>query len=223
MEFSAIHRQARINNQRSGITGLLGFSAGRYLQILEGDEVSVDSTFKKIERDPRHRILAVLVNQVVDQRFFEGCSMRVVASLSDCDEFDEYLNSHEVVIDGLPGYAKKLLKTFATTTKTPPFSTTFENKQLSLSNWPDFTKVGQTPMVLGLSAKLVAGAESYHSLAASGEFGTRTQLDEFLRSFELMGILVVSDDHYTKMPSVGHYRNHNESAFYQRVKTFLGL
>ena len=88
-EFSAIHRQARINNQRSGITGLLGFSAGRYLQILEGDEVSVDSTFEKIEKDSRHRILAVLVNHVVDQRFFEGCSMRVVASLSDCDEFDE--------------------------------------------------------------------------------------------------------------------------------------
>jgi hypothetical protein len=46
--------QARTHNADAGITGLLLYSDGRYVQVLEGPEDEVRAVYARILRDPRH-------------------------------------------------------------------------------------------------------------------------------------------------------------------------
>lgn len=45
---------SRRNNARTGVTGLLIYSHGFFLQVLEGLDHQVDQTFDRIQRDERH-------------------------------------------------------------------------------------------------------------------------------------------------------------------------
>lgn len=45
---------SRRNNERAGITGLLLSGGRRFLQVLEGPQAEVRTTFDRISQDPRH-------------------------------------------------------------------------------------------------------------------------------------------------------------------------
>ncbi|AOL21971.1 BLUF family blue-light photosensor [Erythrobacter litoralis] len=47
------------------MTGFLIFSSGRFLQLLEGDEIALDRTLSKIRTDGRHRDMEVLCDQPI--------------------------------------------------------------------------------------------------------------------------------------------------------------
>lgn len=66
---------ARRNNQGEGITGLLLFDGGNFLQVLEGEKDVVSRVFSRIDRDDRHRDLTVLFEEQVDAPQFEQWSM----------------------------------------------------------------------------------------------------------------------------------------------------
>ena len=51
---------SRLRNTEMGITGMLIYDLGVFLQMLEGDQAAVQATFRRIERDPRHRNVSVL-------------------------------------------------------------------------------------------------------------------------------------------------------------------
>ncbi len=71
----AILVESRRNNARDGITGLLFFDGKRFLQALEGDEATVDATFRRIEGDRRHHGLVVLSIREIASREFGEWSM----------------------------------------------------------------------------------------------------------------------------------------------------
>lgn len=52
--------RARLRNKEAGVTGMLVFHDGTFLQALEGDKRAVTDIFLRIEKDPRHRNIAVL-------------------------------------------------------------------------------------------------------------------------------------------------------------------
>ena len=57
--------KARKNNQALGLSGLLLYEAGSFLQVLEGPAAQVAMMFKRIEKDPRHgRVMMLLKRQV---------------------------------------------------------------------------------------------------------------------------------------------------------------
>ncbi len=58
------------NNTEHGVSGILIYNNGNFLQILEGDKDMVKSLFKKIKRDSRHRNLIALINNSIDERIF---------------------------------------------------------------------------------------------------------------------------------------------------------
>lgn len=58
------------NNTEHGVSGILIYNNGNFLQILEGDEDTVKNIFKKIKRDSRHRNLITLINNSIDERIF---------------------------------------------------------------------------------------------------------------------------------------------------------
>ncbi len=67
--------KARENNQRLGITGLLLYKDGDFIQLLEGERAKVEALFQTISADPRHGGTIVLVEGEADQRLFTDWSM----------------------------------------------------------------------------------------------------------------------------------------------------
>ena len=74
-ELVTILRQSKANNPGVGVTGVLCFAAGIFLQVLEGGRSQVSALYNKIARDPRHHDVVLLSFEEVDERSFAGWSM----------------------------------------------------------------------------------------------------------------------------------------------------
>lgn len=66
---------ARRNNRANRITGLLMYHDGAFLQILEGEQKDVDTTFARIVRDSRHRGVLKLMEADIAERLFPDWTM----------------------------------------------------------------------------------------------------------------------------------------------------
>ncbi|MDX1572338.1 MAG: BLUF domain-containing protein [Xanthomonadales bacterium] len=66
---------ARENNQITGITGLLLYQDGGFIQILEGEKVEVEGIFDLIRSDPRHTNIRVVYRGFHPTREFNKWSM----------------------------------------------------------------------------------------------------------------------------------------------------
>jgi hypothetical protein len=71
----AILRQSRPNNGTAGITGVLCFSAGIFLQVLEGGRMPVSALYQRIANDKRHHDVVLLHYEEIAERSFAGWSM----------------------------------------------------------------------------------------------------------------------------------------------------
>ncbi|MCM3695632.1 BLUF domain-containing protein [Microbacterium oleivorans] len=67
--------QSRSSNAERDVTGMLLYRAGRFIQVLEGPEEAVRDTMGKIERDPRHDHLRVLIDEFIEERNFAEWTM----------------------------------------------------------------------------------------------------------------------------------------------------
>lgn len=74
-QLSTILESSVRHNQTDGLTGMLLYSGGNFLQVLEGPPESVQSTYNRICRDPRHKNCLVLLEQDVPERQFSRWSM----------------------------------------------------------------------------------------------------------------------------------------------------
>ena len=113
-------RQSRENNAESGITGMLLYGNGTFLQVLEGDESVVESLLDKIRKDPRHTDLKLLHRKTIQKRQYSDWSMgfkrlstkelQNVEGLRDFGEKDfnpDYLTQHSAVVDSLMSHFRK--------------------------------------------------------------------------------------------------------------------
>lgn len=66
---------ARAHNAREGITGILLYGDGHFVQLIEGEPAAVDALYAKIARDTRHRQLFEVYRQSVNTRDFPNWSM----------------------------------------------------------------------------------------------------------------------------------------------------
>lgn len=74
-ELLAILRQSKSANPVAGITGVLCFSGGIFLQVLEGGRSAVNRLYNRIAADPRHTEVELLLYQEIGERRFAGWSM----------------------------------------------------------------------------------------------------------------------------------------------------
>jgi hypothetical protein len=88
---------ARDNNARLGITGLLLYKDGNFMQMLEGEPEKVGALADKIAADPRHRGLAVLYKAPIEERQFPDWAMgfRDLRSpeVKELPGFSDFLNT----------------------------------------------------------------------------------------------------------------------------------
>jgi hypothetical protein len=74
-ELQAILRQSKAGNPKHGITGVLCFSEGIFLQVLEGGRSAVNQLYNRIAADPRHTQVELLSYEEIGERRFAGWSM----------------------------------------------------------------------------------------------------------------------------------------------------
>ena len=72
---SAILKKSKANNPDLGVTGVLCFSGGIFLQVLEGGRSPVSALYNRIANDPRHRDVVLLSYEEIGERSFASWSM----------------------------------------------------------------------------------------------------------------------------------------------------
>lgn len=104
------------NNTRSGISGMLLFHDGNFIQAIEGPDPAVQALFDKISADRRHGSVIVLDDRTVNERSFGEWSMgfRQVddAHLNKDVGFTDYLARIESEPRSAPDIAWLLLDTY---------------------------------------------------------------------------------------------------------------
>lgn len=71
----ALLLQCRTNNTARGITGMLLYGRGTFLQTVEGDAAVVDPLVEKIWKDDRHKDIRLLSRQELGKRQYADWSM----------------------------------------------------------------------------------------------------------------------------------------------------
>ena len=105
-ELVAILRKSKANNPSVGITGVLCFSEGIFLQALEGGRSAVNQLYNRIASDPRHADVELLSYEEISERHFAGWSMgqvnlarlnpALLLKYSECAKLDPYAVSGKV-------------------------------------------------------------------------------------------------------------------------------
>lgn len=74
-ELDQILESSARNNEKVGITGMLLYAAGSFMQVLEGEEESVNSTFARVTADPRHSGVILIMKEAIETREFAEWAM----------------------------------------------------------------------------------------------------------------------------------------------------
>ncbi|MEJ7664832.1 MAG: BLUF domain-containing protein [Hymenobacter sp.] len=67
--------QCRPGNEQNGITGVLMYGGGQFIQVLEGCPAAVRRLYARIAADPRHGRLEILADGPVPRREFKNWHM----------------------------------------------------------------------------------------------------------------------------------------------------
>jgi hypothetical protein len=102
----AILAKAREHNPVSGITGILCYGGGIFLQAIEGGRQPVSDLFGTIQADARHKDVALLHYEEISERRFGGWTMgqvnlnklnhSILLKYSEKPELDPYAVSGKV-------------------------------------------------------------------------------------------------------------------------------
>ena len=71
----SILQQSRQHNPAQGITGILCYGDGVFLQCIEGSRMRVSELYGSIQHDARHKDVALLHFEEISERRFGGWSM----------------------------------------------------------------------------------------------------------------------------------------------------
>ncbi len=71
----SILHQSRDHNPCCGVTGVLCYGGGIFLQALEGGRMTVSELYGHIQRDPRHKDVVLLSYEEISERRFSGWTM----------------------------------------------------------------------------------------------------------------------------------------------------
>ena len=102
----AILAAARQHNLNNGITGILCYGGGVFVQAIEGGRQAVNRLYNHIIEDPRHKDVELLHYEEITERRFGGWTMgqvnlsklntSIVLKYSEKPEFDPYSVSGKV-------------------------------------------------------------------------------------------------------------------------------
>jgi hypothetical protein len=78
-ELTTLLAKARIKNTRMGVSGMLLYDRGSFLQVLEGEADDVLAIYGVVSKDPRHERVVKLLETITPARSFADWSMGFAA------------------------------------------------------------------------------------------------------------------------------------------------
>jgi hypothetical protein len=108
-DIAFIVAESRRLNAASGVTGVLLYCDGNFMQYFEGDDAAMATTYARILASTRHHNVSELMNGPIAEREFEDWSMGFAQAAPDGFMESTWGHLHEDPECG-PGAA--LLKTF---------------------------------------------------------------------------------------------------------------
>ena len=107
-ELLAILKKSKANNPKAGVTGVLCFSEGVFMQVLEGGRNAVNKLYNRIAADARHSEVMLLSYEEISERRFAGWSMgqvnmarlnpALLLKYSECAKLDPFAVSGKVSV-----------------------------------------------------------------------------------------------------------------------------
>jgi len=112
-------KAARRRNAEHDITGVLLYSDGTFIQVLEGEDDSLDRIFNSILKDPRHKNVIKLIDSELEKKHFPNWNMGFAAIDKDkAQEVTGFLSSTGEILDDESGNTlASILKTFIATNR----------------------------------------------------------------------------------------------------------
>lgn len=116
-ELVDILKIARRRNADNNVTGVLLYSDGTFIQVLEGEPDRIDDIFDSIANDKRHKNIIKLIDGKLDAKHFPDWNMGFSAIDKDkAREITGFLSSTREVLDDESGNTlTSILKTFIAT------------------------------------------------------------------------------------------------------------
>lgn len=116
-ELRGMLKAARAKNERLGVTGMLLYRDGFFIQALEGEEETIDTLFARIATDSRHRDVTLVYKKPISQRGFPdwtmGFSRMTEGELEKMEGYSDFLqNPTPQFFTARPSYAQSLLENF---------------------------------------------------------------------------------------------------------------
>jgi hypothetical protein len=115
-ELAELLKVARENNAKLGLTGVLLHAEGTFFQVLEGPADIVDRLYEKLEGDPRHGQVTLIVREPIPRRYFEDWTMGFYKvsreELAGIAGVNDFFGKDRAVTSIDAGRAKKLLAAF---------------------------------------------------------------------------------------------------------------
>ena len=100
-ELMALLRASRARNRELGVTGLLAYRDGQFMQILEGEQADVREIYGSIAQDPRHQQVHPVWDEAIEMREFAAWPM-AFRFLSDA-QVDRLPHFEQALNDGFAG------------------------------------------------------------------------------------------------------------------------
>lgn len=109
--------KSRVANLKHGVTGMLVYNAGSFMQAIEGADDDIDRLYANICRDKSHHRVTTLIDQKTEERVFADWSMGfhdlTNTDLSRMPGYADFLKRAENGdFKGSASFAKQLLGTF---------------------------------------------------------------------------------------------------------------
>ena len=88
-DIQAIVAQSERNNAETGIGGFLIYAHDRFLQMLEGPALLIEALMKRIDADPRHDSLEIVLRETAKKAWFPDWDMKPLISFSGTPGLEE--------------------------------------------------------------------------------------------------------------------------------------
>ncbi|MBT8263545.1 MAG: BLUF domain-containing protein [Bacteroidia bacterium] len=111
---SELYKEVILKNTLFNITGILLYSDGNFMQIMEGEADELGALYQNIENDSRHHHLIKLTESNISQRIFENYSngFTIVNNESEVFKLNLYLKWLKENFEGDVERLFKIVKPF---------------------------------------------------------------------------------------------------------------
>jgi hypothetical protein len=111
-ELNTLLANARLRNSVYGVSGLLLYHAGSFLQTLEGPEAGVDLIYGSILRDARHKNPKILNRATIRRREFADWTMAFIDTSTWPVQTDGFIDYHRMPRVDEPTAARRYIDLF---------------------------------------------------------------------------------------------------------------